>query len=373
MTTRRSTGGNAEHHGGGDDSTGEFEPGMSDNPVVQWCLPAWLNGLLGFRDRRLFPRDVDSEEPLLVLRVMNNSNLLPAGTAFGDAALRMAVAAYLARYKGQSRLHTESDLRCFLLWCRDHGLDPLQARRPHVELYLRWMQEVQRFQPSTVSRRLSVVSGFYRTLVIDAVLEHSPAEYVRRPHVSNDSPTLGLSHLQFEALLTAARDSTNPCDFALVAMLGLLGLRIFEATGADVADLSEVHGHRVLTVVGKGDKLAVLPLPPAVARAVERACQGQTDGPILRNRAGARMSRHSATRRLRNLATSAGVTMTRMHPHMLRHTYVTTMLDAGVDLRDVQIAARHADPRTTMRYDRARKNLDRHPNYILAAYMASGT
>ena len=49
------------------------------------------------------------------------------------------------------------------------------------------------------------------------------------------------------------------------------------------------------------------------------------------------------------------------------------MLHAGVDLRDVQIAARHADPRTTMRYDRARKNLDRHPNYILAAYMASGT
>jgi hypothetical protein len=54
---------------------------------------------------------------------------------------------------------------------------------------------------------------------------------------------------------------------------------------------------------------------------------------------------------------------------MLRHTFVTTMLDAGVDLRDVQIAARHADPRTTMRYDRARNNLDRHPNYILAAYM----
>jgi integrase/recombinase XerD len=49
------------------------------------------------------------------------------------------------------------------------------------------------------------------------------------------------------------------------------------------------------------------------------------------------------------------------------------MLDAGVELRDVQIAARHADPRTTMRYDRARKNLDRHPNYILAADMAAGT
>ncbi len=58
---------------------------------------------------------------------------------------------------------------------------------------------------------------------------------------------------------------------------------------------------------------------------------------------------------------------------MLRHAFVTTVLDAGVNLRDVQIAARHADPRTTMRYDRARKNFDCHPNYILAGYMASGT
>jgi site-specific recombinase XerC len=60
-------------------------------------------------------------------------------------------------------------------------------------------------------------------------------------------------------------------------------------------------------------------------------------------------------------------------PHPFRQTFVTTMLDAGVDLRDVQIAARHADPRTTMRYDRARNQLDRHPNYILAVHMASGT
>jgi integrase/recombinase XerD len=85
------------------------------------------------------------------------------------------------------------------------------------------------------------------------------------------------------------------------------------------------------------------------------------------------MDRHAATRRLRRLAESAGVRIASLHPHMLAHTFVTTMLDAGVDLRDVQIAARHADPRTTMRYDKARKNLDRHPNYILAAYIASGT
>lgn len=82
--------------------------------------------------------------------------------------------------RGSPGCNTESDLRAYLGWCRERGLHPLEARRPHIELYLRWMQEVRRYKPSTVSRRLSVLMGFYRTCVIDAVLEHSPADYVRR-------------------------------------------------------------------------------------------------------------------------------------------------------------------------------------------------
>src|SRR3979411_1889918 len=99
--------------------------------------------------------------------------------------------------QGQSRTHTESDLRAYLNWCTERGLDPLEATRTHLELYVRWMQEHRRFAPSTVSRRMAVAAGFYRTCVIDGVLEHSPAEYVRRPNVSAQFPTLGLSHLQF--------------------------------------------------------------------------------------------------------------------------------------------------------------------------------
>ena len=208
--------------------------------------------------------------------------------------LRLAVAAYLARFKGSSREHTESDLRSFLTWCAERGLDPLAARRPHLELYIRWMQEIRRFKPSTVSRRFPVTAGFYRTCVIDGVLEHSPAEHVRRPAVPAESPTLGFTHLQFEALLTASRESAHPCDFALVAMLGLLGLRIFEATGADISDLGEEHGHRVLLVCGKGGKVVLVPLPPAVSRAIERAAGARAHGPILLNSRGAWMDRHAA-------------------------------------------------------------------------------
>jgi integrase/recombinase XerD len=184
------------------------------------------------------------------------------------------------------------------------------------------MQEIRRFKPSTVSRRFSVTAGFYRTCVIDGLLEHSPAEHVRRPSVPAESPTLGFTHLQFGALLTAARQSADPCDFALVAMLGLLGLRIFEATGTDIADLGEEHGHRVLRVCGKGTKVVLVPLPPAVGRAIDRAAGTRTGGPILLNSRGTRMDRHAATRRLRLLAGTAGIRITRAHPHMLRHTFV---------------------------------------------------
>lgn len=83
------------------------------------------------------------------------------------------------------------------------------------------------------------------------------------------------------------------------------------------------------------------------------------------------MTRDYAGRIVRRLSKKAGITK-RISPHSLRHSYITAMLDAGVPLRDVQIAARHADPRTTTHYDRARNNLDRHGNYVVAAFLTGG-
>jgi len=209
--------------------------------------------------------------------------LFPVVVSAGSDRLRLAMAAYLSRYRGQSRVHAESDLRSYLTWCLERRVDPLEVSRPQGELYVRWMQEIRRFKPSTVSRRVSVMTGFYRTCVIDGVLPSSPAEHVRRPNVPPESPTLGLTHLQFEAMLTAARLSPNRNDFALVAMLGLLGLRIFEACAADIDDLGEEHGHRVLRVTGKGGRVVLTPLRqpldvPSTHGRQDRFC-GPAEGP----------------------------------------------------------------------------------------------
>ena len=72
---------------------------------------------------------------------MTFTELAPAASDLPEPftdRLRLAVVAYLARFKGSSREHTESDLRCYLSWCAERGLDPLAARRPHLELYIRF-------------------------------------------------------------------------------------------------------------------------------------------------------------------------------------------------------------------------------------------
>ena len=124
---------------------------------------------------------------------------------------------------------------------------------------VRWMQEIRRFKPSTISRRFSFTAGFYRTCVLGGLRQHSPAKHVRRPAVPAESPTLGFTHRQVEALLTGRPASTGPCGFAPAALPGVLGSRIFDATSADLADLGDEHGHRVPRVRGKGTKVVQVP------------------------------------------------------------------------------------------------------------------
>ena len=115
--------------------------------------------------------------------------------------------------------------------------------------------------------------------------------------------------------------------------------------------------------------MVTIPLAPRTARAIDLAVGERVEGPIFLTPGGQRLDRHGAARVVRRAARRAGITKP-VGPHTLRHAFITAALDAGVPLRDVQEAASHADPRTTMRYDRARTSLARHATYIVAAYVA---
>ena len=168
----------------------------------------------------------------------------------------------------------------------------------------------------------------------------------------------------------------------MVRLLLHNALRVDEACAADVADLREGSGHRVLRVVRKGGRKAKIPLTPATVAALdaylaaraERAGMGewrQLSGPLLATAAGGRLRQGHLWELVRRLARTAGVgAWEQLSPHSLRHSAITFALDAGASLRDVQDYAGHKDPRTTRRYDHSRDSLDRNAAYTVAAYLA---
>jgi integrase/recombinase XerD len=161
-----------------------------------------------------------------------------------------------------------------------------------------------------------------------------------------------LDRNELGALLVAAGLGALP-EHALISLLSLNGLRVSEATGADIEHLGLDRGHRTLTITRKGGKVVTIPLAPRTARAIDLATGERCDGPVFLAADGRRLDRHGAGRIVRKVARRAGISKA-VTPHTLRHAFITAALDAGVPLRDAQEAASHADPRTTMRYDRAR-------------------
>jgi integrase/recombinase XerD len=299
--------------------------------------------------------------------VMASSTALLVRYDRDDIAERIAVAGFLAGYTGATRVNYTTDLRLFAEWCANQGVRLLDVKRAHLELFARHLEASGRMA-STVARRLSTLASFYRYCHVEGLLRRNPAANVRRPKVDHESHTLGLDRNELGALLVQAGLGT-PRDHALTVLLALNGLRISEALNADVEDLGVDRGHRTLRIVRKGGKRVMIPLAPRTATAIDLYIGDRAAGPIFVGATGQRLTRHAADRTVKRLARRAGIAK-RISPHSLRHSFITAALDAGVPLRDVQEAASHADPRTTMRYDRGRQSLDRHATYVVAAFVA---
>jgi site-specific recombinase XerD len=286
-----------------------------------------------------------------------------------DPAL-MAAAGFLAGYSGTTRAGYTIDLRNYWTWAEQNRLHVFEARRPHIELYVRHLED-HGYARSTIGRRLSTVASFYKWCTDEELLIRNPAANVRRLKISQDSTTLGLDRQELGQFLVEA-GLTGGRDHALACLLGLNGLRVSEACGADIDNLGFERGHHTLLIDRKGGKRALIPLAPRTYRAVALVIDDRDSGPILLGNDGLRLDRFAAYRIVRRLAKRAGINH-RVHPHSLRHAFITAALDAGVPLRDVQEAASHSDPRTTSRYDRHRVSLDRHAAYTVAAFIAGAT
>lgn len=289
-------------------------------------------------------------------------------------------AAWLLGYGESTRNAYAADLRNWGTFLSGLAVEPLQAHRAHVDTYVRALEAEGRSR-ATIARRLAALSGFYAYAMDEGLIARSPVARVRRPKVSDHSPRLGLDEKELRAFLRAAAES-SPRDHALCLLLAFNGLRISEALGADVESLGQERGHRTLAIVRKGGRRATVPLAPVTAEAIDAYLTSRTvvagglrqspigERPLFATSSGRRLDRFGAAKTMRRLARRAGISKS-VSPHLLRHSFVTAALDAGVSLRDVQDAAGHADPRTTRRYDQGRHSLDRHPTYVVAARLAT--
>src|SRR3954471_16833907 len=223
-----------------------------------------------------------------------STTLVPFDPVFADPE-RLALAGFLAGYSGQTRDAYALDVRQFLAFCHEQGLELFKVRRADIEIYARTLEGRCRAR-ATVARRLSTVAGFYRYAEDEGLIDHSPAVHVRRPRLDYESHAVALDRNELGALLVAAGLGSRQ-EHALISLLALNGLRVSEALGADIDQLGLARGHRIMTIRRKGGKIVTIPLAPRTARTVDFLAVGERlDGPIFLGNDSKRLDRHATGR-----------------------------------------------------------------------------
>jgi site-specific recombinase XerD len=255
-------------------------------------------------------------------------------------------------------------------WCATRGTDPRAATSAHVKAWLQSLDEAGA-AVATRDRMLATVKALYAHLADVGLVGGNPAALDRRrlglvKPTGNTTATIVLTTGQVRALYAAAarpRQGAGPQDTArakTVVALFTLGLRVSELCALDRADLHVTRGRRALRVQGKGGKTRVVYLHAAAEQALTEYLGGTTTLPATRNtrgpgtpllltRTGNRYQRQAVWQLLRRLAATTGdqAIAGAMHPHALRHFYVTTAVEAGAQLVHVQADVGHTSVDTT--------------------------
>jgi integrase len=280
---------------------------------------------------------------------------------------QLAAAAFLARYSGRTLESYRADQRQFFQWAADCGVAPLDATRAHLEVYRGSMAQ-RGLASATIDRRLSTVCGYYRFAHLDGRIPANPAEYVRRPRVRTVTQRW-MDRGELASFLYTA-EAVSPTHAALAALLGLNGLRVSEACAPTLRTSpsnAAIASCRSLARATSPPSSRSSPGPAAPwssrsasepkdrssndTTAIDSTHEPPTDG-----------SARSATERTSTTYTRTCCALRSSWPHSTQASHS----------RDVPIAARHTDPRTTTIYDRRRQNLDRHAAYAVVAFVTSG-
>lgn len=288
------------------------------------------------------------------------------------------------------------DLASWYGYCAKTNIDPMRAKRPHVEDWVRKVETTEirtsrgnhptgRFpKPATVHRMVNTVRTLYAYAIENEILDRSPVPSSRQLSLKprpTTSPTRSLTQAEAIRFLDAAR-ARGPRDAAMAAVMLYQGIRVGGLCELNVESLSTRSEGRTLIVHLKGGDyqeqlladttaecidtwLATRANPDASTEILRREPVADSDGtPLFTDRNGKRIAYWHAEHVVRVCAKAAKVEK-KLSPHSLRHTCITEALNANVPLADVQTMAGHKNADTTVGYDRARTALSRSPVHKL--------
>ena len=261
--------------------------------------------------------------------------------------------AWLAGRAAATQKAYVSDVGAFAAWmARSHIESPESVDRMHLRRYLASLG-TRKLARATIARRVAALRCYFSWLVRQGRLGSDPARTLRAPSGGGRLPRV-LSKGEMASLLeVGAQSAVDRRDLAVLELLYAAGLRVSELCGLDRGDI-DLRG-RTVTVLGKGGKQRRVPVHDAAVDALRAWFddgRDQMDGPpeaAFVNRRGTRLGPRDVRRILDRRAVSP------THPHALRHTYATHLLDGGADLRVVQELLGHSSLATTQVYTHVSK------------------
>jgi integrase/recombinase XerD len=274
-----------------------------------------------------------------------------------DASARLEeYARYLTLERGLSPRTVSayrSDIGAFFAWAREKKIDASKAERTDLDDFL-WTQRERGLKPTSLFRKVESLKSYFGFEMLEEGLPESPAETLRTPRIPARLPKY-LTKEEASRLLAAPNTSEyeDVRDRAMLELLYASGLRVTELVTVKTEGVNLQDGW--IRVLGKGNKERMVPVHARALAAVrgyiaerERRFKNPP-AELFLGRTGKKLSRIQFWRRLQELGARAGIKQ-KMHPHLLRHTFATHLLQGGADLRSVQEMLGHADLATTQIY-----------------------